>query len=187
MSEEIIPKTRTIIILFIGAIVMLLLSYACVLDWINKLKTGEDWLVNLIYHPLTGVLGIAFFTLAAIFGLEKATPGRIEKIRNYLEDNKRTNPIIFVITTVAFILLILNSIMLLAAGTTGVETLIAFHTLMGIIFGIGILMIILKLIINKYLSNRRKWERILELEVIICIVVFTIIVIVARAMGFISI
>ena len=187
MSEEIIPKTKTVIILIIGSIVMLLLSYACVLDWINKLKTGEDWIVNLIYHPLTGVLGIAFFTLAVIFGLEKVTPGRIEKIRNYLENNKRANPIIFLITIIALILLILNSIMLLAAGTTGVEILIAFHTLMGIVFGIGVLIIILKSIINKYLSNRRKWERMIELEVIICIVVFTAIVIVARAMGFISI
>ena len=187
MSEEIIPKTRTILILFIGAIVMLLLSYACVLDWINKLKTGEDWLVNLIYHPLTGVLGIAFFTLAAIFGLEKATPGRIEKIRNYLEDNKRANPIIFVITIIALILLIINSIILLAADTTGVGVLIAFHTLMGIIFGIGVMIIILKLFLNKYLSNIRKWERIIELEVIICIVVFTVIVIVGRAIGLISI
>ena len=133
------------------------------------------------------VLGIAFFALAVIFGLEKVTPGRIEKIRNYLENNKRANPIIFLITIIALILLILNSIMLLAAGTTGVEILIAFHTLMGIVFGIGVLIIILKSIINKYLSNRRKWERMIELEVIICIVVFTAIVIVARAMGFISI
>jgi len=187
MSEEIIPKTRTIIILIIGAIVMLVLSYACVLDWINKLEKGQDWLVNLIYHPLTGVLGIAFFTLAAIFGLEKATPGRIEKIRNYLEDNKRANPILYVITTIALILLIVNSIILLAAGTTGVETLIAFHTLMGIIFGIGVMIIIFKLFIDKYLSNRHKWERTIELEVIICIVVFTVIVIVGRAMGLISI
>lgn len=181
------PKTRTIIILIIGAIVMLGLSYACVLDWINKLERGEDWLVNLIYHPLTGVLGIEFFTLAVIFSLEKATPGRIEKIRNYLEENKRANPIIFVITIIALILLILNSIILLAAGTTGVEVLIAFHTLLGIIVGIGLRIIFLKLIINKYLSNRRKWERIIELEVIICIVVFTVIVIVGRAMGLISI
>lgn len=187
MSEEIMPKTRTIIILIIGAIIMLLLSYACVLDWINKLEKGEDWLVNLIYHPLTGVLGIAFFTLAAIFGLEKATPGRIEKIRSYLEDTKRANLIIVVITIIAFIILIVNSIMLLAAGTTGVEILIAFHTLMGLIFGIGVMIIIFKLFINKYLSNRRKWERIIEFEVIICIVVFTVIVIVGRAMGLISI
>ena len=187
MSEEIIPKTRTIIILIIGAIVMLLLSYACVLDWINKLEKGEDWLVNLIYHPLTGVLGIAFFFLATIFSLEKVTPGRIEKIRNYLEDNKRSKPIIFAITIIALILLIINSIMFLAAGTTGVEILIAFHTLMGIIFGIGLMIIIFNLFINKYLSNRHKWERIIELEVIICIVVFTAIVIVARAMGLLSI
>ena len=187
MSEEIIPKTRTIIILFIGAIVMLALSYACVLDWINKLEKGEDWLVNLIYHPLTGVLGIAFFTLAVVFGLEKTTPGRIEKIRNYLVDKKQAKPIIYMITIVSLILLIINSILILEAGTSGVEILIAFHTLMGIIFGIGLMIIIFKLYINKYLSNRHKWERIIELEVIICIVVFTAIVIVARAMGFISI
>lgn len=187
MSEEIIPKTRTIIILIIGALVMLLLSYACVLDWINKLEEGEDWLVNLIYHPLTGVLGIAFFTLAVFFSLEKVTPGRIEKIRNYLEDNKQANPIIYTITIVALILLIVNSILLLESGTSGVEILIAFHTLMGIIFGIGLMIIIFKLFINNYLSNRRKWERIIELEVIICIVVFTVIVIVARAMGLLSI
>ena len=187
MSEEIIPKTRTIIILIIGAIVMLLLSGLCVLDWINKLEKGEDWLVNLIYHPLTGVLGIAFFTLAVFFTLEKFTPGRIEKIRNNLEDNKQANPIIYAITIVAIILLIVNSILILEAGTSGVRILIAFHTLMGIIFGIGLMIIIFKLFINKYLSNRHKWERIIELEVFICIIVFTAIVIVAGAMGLLSI
>lgn len=187
MSEEIIPKTRTIIILIIGAIVMLLLSYGCILDWNEKLEKGGDWLLNLVYHPLTGVLGIAFFFLATIFSLEKVTPGRIEKIRNYLEDNKRANPIIFVITIIALILLIINSILILAAGTTGVEILIAFHTLMGIIFGIGLTIIIFKFFINKYLSNRHKWERIIELEVIICIIVFTALVIIARAMGLLAI
>ena len=187
MSEEIIPKTRTIIILIVGAIVMLLLSYACVLDWINKLERGDDWLVNLFYHPITGVLGIEFLTMAVIFSLEKVNPGRIEKFRDYLEDNKYTNPIMNMTTIIALILLIINSIILFNAGTTGLEVLIGFHTLLGIIVGIGARLIFLKLIINKYLSNRHQWERVIELEVIICIVVFTAIVIIGRAMGLISI
>jgi len=186
MAEDIV-KTRTILILIIGALIMLALSYACVLDWINKLEKGEGWLVNMIYHPLTGVIGIIFFTLAALFGLEKSSPGRMENIKNYLGDKKQVYLIIIVITIVSLILLTINSFMLLAAGTTGVETLIAFHTLMGILFGITLFISCSKIIIGLYLKNPPKWQNVIIIEVIIAIIAFTVIVIIGRAIGLISI
>ena len=185
MAEDIV-KTRTIIILIIGALIMSAFSYACVIDWINKLETAEDWLVNMVYHPLTGVISIIFFTLAAIFGLEKASPGRMEKIKSYLEENKQAYLVIIVITIVSLILLTINSLMLLAAGTTGVEALVVFHTLMGILFGVALFVSCSKIIINLYMSNPQKWQNIIIIEVIIVIVVFTAIVMVARAMGMLS-
>ena len=185
--EEDIVKTRTIIILIIGALIMLALSYACVLDWINKLEKGEDWLVNLIYHPLTGVISIIFFTLAAVFGLEKSTPGRMEKIKRYLDENKQVYLIVIVITIVSLILLTVNSLMLLAAGTSGVEALVAFHTLMGILFGVALFISCSKIIIGLYLNNPQKWQNVIIIEVIIAIVAFTVIVIIGRAIGLISI
>jgi len=180
-------KTRTILILIIGAFIMLLLSYACVLDWINKLEKGEDWLVNMIYHPLTGVIGIIFFTLAAVFSLEKSTPGRMEKIKRYLDENKQVYLIVIVITIVSLILLTVNSLMLLAAGTSGVGALVAFHTLMGILFGVALFISCSKIIIGLYLSNPQKWQNVIIIEVIIAIVAFTVIVIIGRAIGLISI
>ena len=185
MGEEIV-KTRTILILIIGAFIMLLLSYACVLDWINKLEKGEDWLVNLIYHPLTGVISIIFFTLAAVFGLEKATPGRMENFKNYLEEKKHAYLIVIVITIVSLILLTVSSLMLLAAGTSGVEALVAFHILMGILFGVSLFISCSKIIISLYISNPQKWQNIIVIEVIIAIVAFTAMVIVARAMGLLT-
>jgi len=184
---EVIIKTRTIIVLIIGALIMLLLSYACVLDWINKLEKGGDWLVNLIYHPLTGVIAIIFFTLAVVFSLEKATPGRMERIKNYLEEKQQVYMIILVLTIISFILLTVNSIILLRAGTSGVEGLIAVHTLMGIIFGVLFFISSAKIIINLYLSNPQKWQNYIVIEVILLVVVFTVMVIVGRAIGLISI
>jgi hypothetical protein len=186
MAEDIV-KTRTIIILIIGALIILALSYACVLDWINKLENGEGWLVNMIYHPLTGVISIIFFTLAIVFSLEKSTPGRMEKIKSYLEKNRNVFLIVIIITIVSLILLAVNSLQLLAAGTSGIEALVAVHTLLGILFGVTLFISCSKIIIGLYLSNPEKWQKVIIFEVIIAIVAFTIIVIIGRAIGLISI
>ncbi len=185
--EENIVKTRTIIILIIGALIILALSYACVLDWINKLQSGEGWLVNMIYHPLTGVISIIFFTLAVVFGLERSSPGRMEKIKSFLEENKNINLIVIIITIVSLIFLVVNSLQILAAGTSGIEALVAVHTLMGILFGVTLFISCLKIIIGLYLSNPEKWQKVIIFEVIIATVAFIIIVIIGRAIGLISI
>ena len=186
MAEDIV-KTRTILILIIGALIMLALSYACVLDWINKLESGEGWLVNMIYHPLTGVISIIFFTLAVVFGLEKSTPGRLEKIKSYLEENQKAYLIAIIIMIVSLILLVVNSLQLLAAGTSGIEALVAIHTFMGILFGVTLFISCSKIIINLYINNPQKWQNIIIIEVIIAIIAFTVIVIIGRAIGLISI
>jgi hypothetical protein len=186
MAQDIV-KTRTIIILIIGALIMLALSYACVLDWINKLEKGEGWLVNMIYHPLTGVISIIFFTFAIVFGLEKSTPGKMKKIKSYLDKNYKAYLMTILITIISLILLSINSIQLLAAGTSGIEGLVAFHTLMGILFGVSLFISCSKIIIGLYIKNPQKWQNVIIIEVIIAIVAFTVIVIIGRAIGLISI
>ena len=187
MTENFEIKIRTVIILIIGALIMLALSYACVLDWINKIKTGQDWSVNLWYHPLTGVISIMFFTLSALFLLEKASSGQIKKIKDYLDGNKSVNLIVIIISVVSLILLIFNSYMLLEAGTSGVEGLIIFHTSMGIIFGVGLMILTLKPFFTQFINAPNKWQTYLLIIVIISVIVFSVIVIIGRAIGLISI
>ena len=186
MAENIEPKIRTILILLIGAIVMLLLSYACVLDWINKIEMGRDWSVNLVYHPLSGVISIIFFTMLFIFLFERLSSGFIEKIKNFLEEKKQIIVIFLIIDIVSLILLIVNSFMILEAGTSGVEGLVAFHTLMGILLGVSIMLTVLKTFTSKYLNDPGKCENYILIIVIILLVVFIAIVAVARAMGLLT-
>ena len=187
MAESIEIQLRTIILLIIGALIMLALSYACVLDWINKIETGQDWMVNLWYHPITGILGIVLFTLFGLFLFEKASSGQIKKIIDYLDERKSTHKIIFLLTVISLILLIINSVMLLEAGTSGVEGLIIFHTLMGIIFGISLMILILKPFFTRFMKQPEKCQKNLAIIIIILIVVFVVIVIIGRAIGLISI
>ena len=187
MSENSKPKLLTIIVLFVGACVMLLLSYACVLDWIIKIETGKDWLVNLFYHPITGVISIIFFTLLVIFGIEKISPGRMEGIKNYLDEKKSVGLLFIVVAIISLILLIINSIMLLGAGTSGVEGLIAFHTLTGVLFGVSLMILILKSFISRYLNNPKKWQNYIIICIIVTIGVFVLIVLIARVMGLLTI
>jgi len=186
MTENKTPKIRTILILLIGAIGMLLLSYACVLDWINKIEMGRDWSVNLIYHPLSGVISIVLFTLLFIFLYEKISSGFIEKIKNSLEEKKQIILIFLVIDIVSLILLIVNSLMILEAGTSGVEGLVAFHTLMGIILGVSLMLTVLKNFTSIYINNPEKCENYTLIIVIILLIVFIAIVAVARAMGMLT-
>lgn len=187
MSENSKPKLLTIILLIIGACAMLFLSYGCVLDWINKIETGKDWLVNLFYHPITGVISIFFFTLFVIFGIEKISPGRMEGIKNYLEEKKSVVLLFIVVTIISLILLIINSYILLGAGTSGVEGLVAFHTLTGVLFGVSLMILILKGFISRYLNNPRKWQYYIIICVIVNVSVFLAIVLIARAMGLLTI
>jgi hypothetical protein len=187
VAESFEIKMRTVIILIIGALIMLALSYACVLDWINKIETGQDWAVNLWYHPLTGVISIMFFTLFVVFLFEKVSSGQIKKIKDYLEANKTVNLIVIIISVVSLILLLINSIMLLDAGTSGVESLVIFHTLMGITFGVGIMVLILKPLFTRFMNEPEKYQKYLLIIVIISIIIFSVIVIIGRAIGLISI
>lgn len=187
MAENIELKLRTIIILIIGALVMLALSYACVLDWINKIETGQDWAVNLWYHPITGVLSIVFFTLFGLFLFEKTSSGKIKKIIDYFDEKNSVHKIVILTTIISLLLLIINSVMLLEAGTSGVEALIIFHTLMGIIFGVSLMILILKPFFTHFMKQPEKCQKNLLIIIIILIVIFVVIVIIGRAIGLISI
>ena len=88
MVEKIKPKLSTIISLLIGGIIILLLSLGCVLDWQLKIKLNVDYLINVLFHPISGVICIIFFTLLILFVFEYKTPGKLESIKNSLEEKK---------------------------------------------------------------------------------------------------
>lgn len=183
------PNLFTIIILIIGSIGMLFLTLGCVIDWINKTNAGIDWLVNLLYHPLSGVISIIFFSLLIVFALEKVTPGRLEKGRNYLDDKKNVVRASRVIAPIAFILLIVNSYLLLSflmASLFGVEVLVLFHILLSILFGISLLISIFKTLISHYMNNPIELQRVLSISVIVILILFTVIVLIGRAMGLLT-
>ena len=186
MVDDSKPKILTIFALLIGALIILMLSIACVLDWVNKLKIGADWSVNLWYHPLTGVISIMYFCILVLFLMEKREPGKMQKIRANLENRKGYITIIYVLTIISFVLMTSSSYLLLISITSAVELLIAFHTLMGIIFGMGIMMSLLKQFISRYVKNPVKFQTNLVIIVIISVALFTVIVVIGRAIGLIS-
>lgn len=186
MTENLEPKIRTILILLIGAVVMLLLSYACALDWINKINAGIDWSTNLWYHPLSGVLGLILLTLSIVFILEKVSSGKMERLHNALGDKKQLKLVFLGIAIVSMVILIVSSYLLLEGGTTGVGALIILHTLMGIIFGVSFMILLLKGFISRYMNAPMKWQNYILIIVIILVVIFVTIVAVARAMGLLT-
>ena len=183
MEENIKMKIRTIIILIIGAFISFIASYACAVDWIIKLKSGQAWLVNLFYHPITGITSIVFLTLCVILIVEKISPGQIKKIRDYIDGNRRFNLIVILILITSLILLTINSYMLIMQSTSGIEIFRTLHILMGIISGISLTILILKPIANRLLDNSSKWQNYIIIIVIILIVVFIVSVLIAAAMG----
>ena len=187
MSENMEPKNRTIIILIIGAFIIFLLSYGCILDWINKINKGLDWSLNLWYHPLTAIIGILFSILSVIFIIEKVSSGQIEKLKNFLESKKSVIMVCLVITVIAFISIIISVLLILDAGTTEFNGLVAFHMLMGIIFGVGLFMLLAKPFFINYINNPEKVQNYLSVIVIVAAIVLLTMVIVARAIGLISI
>ncbi len=187
MSENIEPKNRTIIILIIGAFIIFLLSYGCILDWINKIKTGQDWSLNLWYHPLTAIIGILFSILSIIFIIEKNSSGQIEKLKDFLESKKSVILVCIVITVIAFISIIISVYLILETGTTEFNGLVAFHMLMGVTFGVGLFMLLAKPFFINYINNPEKVQNYLQLIAIVLAIVLLTMVIVARAIGLISI
>ena len=188
MADNTKPKSLTFITLFIGAFGILLLDIGCILDWIKKLTLNVDYLVNVLYHPLSGVIAIACFFLIIILFLERSTPGRIQKIVDSLNEKKKVPLIFMVITIVSLVLLIVNSLLLLSetkAGTSNVGILTISHAFLGVLLGVSLLIAILKRIMSPYLSDPDKWEKHMQIVISVVFIVLLVLVIIGMAVGWI--
>jgi hypothetical protein len=188
MADQTKIKPLTIVILLIGALGILLLDIGCILDWIKKITLDVDFLVNALYHPISGVISISFFFLLIILLLEKSTPGRIEKIVDYLKEKKIFTRVALAITLISLILLIINSFVLLSetkAGTPNVGILTVLHAFLGILLGVFFIITITKIIMTPYLADPVKWQKLAQIVVIIVFLVLLILVIIGVAVGWI--
>ena len=182
------PKVLTIVVLLISSLGMLLLTLGCVLDWLAKITLSVDYLVNVLYHPPSGVLSIVFFTLLVLFILEKITPGRLEKLLDSI--NKKTILVkaFMLVAVVSLILLMINSVLFLnatSASTADVTIHAVLHNLLGIVFGVSLALATFKTLITSYLKNPIAWQKTFSIVVIIVFVVFLVIVIIGIMTGLI--
>lgn len=186
MENNFKPNIRTIVILIFGALLMLIASYGCALDWKNKLEKGGDWSGNLFYHPLTGIISIIFFTMFAIFILERISPGWIKQMSDYIDEKNQVKIVLILNTILSLILLIGDAILLLEMYPANSSILVAIHIIMGILLGICLTLLILKSLISKFLDKPRKWQNIILIGVIIIIIIFSSWLIISASMGRIS-
>ena len=188
MADNTKPKSLTFITLFIGAFGILLLDIGCILDWIKKVSLDVGYLVNVLYHPLSGVIAIACFFLIIVLFLEKSTPGRIQKMVDYLAEKKKIPLISLVITIISAVVLIVNSVLLLSetkAGSSSIGILTMFHALLGVLLGVSLMIGILKGIMTPYLSNPEKWQKHMQVVVSVVFIILLVLVIIGVAVGWI--
>jgi hypothetical protein len=186
MENNFKPKIVIILILIIGALILLIASYGCALDWMNKLEENGDWTGNVFYHPLTGVTSIVFFTLSVFFFLERISPGLMKQMCDYLDDKNQMKIFLVLITIISLILLIIDAFMLLVMYPANFSTLVVFHVAMGILFGICLTMLIIKSLTNKFLKNPSKWQKNILIFVIVILIIFASWLIISVSMGRIS-
>ena len=182
------PKMLTIIVLLIGSLGMLLLTLGCVLDWLKKIRLSIDYLVNVLYHPPSGIISIVFFTILVLFILEKMTPGRLEKLLDSINKKAKLMKTFMIIAVVLLILLAINSVLYLNAtieSTSDVVIHSVLHNLWGILFGVSLTLALFKTLIAAYLKDPIAWQKYFSIVVIIVFVVFLVIVIIGMMTGLI--
>jgi len=182
------PKMLTIIVLLISSIGMLLLTLGCVLDWLKKISLDVDYLVNVLYHPPSGVLSIVFFTLLVLFILEKITAGRLEKTLDSINKKLILMKVFLLIAVVSLIILIINSVLFLNATIVNTPDLLihsVLHNLVSVIFGVSLTLVLFKTLITSYLKDPIAWQKYFSIIVIIVFIVFLVVVIIGMMTGLI--
>jgi hypothetical protein len=182
------PKVYTIVVLLIGSLGMLLLTLGCILDWLKKISLSVDYLVNVLYHPPSGVLSIVFFTILVLFILEKITTGRLEKLLDYINKKAILIKAFILIAVVSLILLMINSVIFLNATTSSTSDVAihaVLHNLLGMVFGVSLALAFFKTLIASYLKNPIAWQKFFSIGVIIVFIVFLVIVIIGMMTGLI--
>ena len=182
------PKVVTIVVLLIGSVGMLLLTLGCVLDWLKKISLSVDYLVNVLYHPPSGVISIVFFTLLVLFVLEKISPGRLEKLLDSINKKANLMKAFLLIAVVSLIVLMINSVLFLNATTANTPDVLihsVLHNLVGVIFGVSLALALFKKLIATYLKDPIAWQKSFSIVVIIVFVVFLVVVIIGIMTGLI--
>lgn len=185
-NKEFTPRIRTIIIMLVGSILFFGYSFACVLDWIKKIELGMDTFLNIVYHPITGVLSVMCFVLSMIFIGERYKPGTVNRLQKTL---KPSYSIIAIIVSV--ILLVINyvtSVILIDATEAGNSDnlMVLIHLLIGILLGLGIIACVIQILLSKYLIEPVKWENYLTISVLVLLVVLAGLVAIAGLMGLLA-
>jgi len=185
------PHRSTIIILFIGAFGSLVLSLACVMDWIEKIKLGKDYTLNLLYHPILGFFGLLFFGLFLFLVRERWGPGRFTILQSEVAQYRYFIFFFSVFTAVlSFVgLILINSPLLIQETSLGSSSLISivFHISLAFLIALCLLIFLIPFFYKVYLGNRPRTRIITILTVIIVLSVGILTVLLGRALGLLAI
>ena len=184
IGEIIKPRVLTILILLIGGLGMLFMSYACVLDWIEKLNLDINWVVNAWFHPITGSLSMIFFCWLILFLLVRISLKNLKKFANFF-NKKEVLSISVVLILISLIIIIISSYFLILEPENII--LIIIHSLSGIIFGISMMISTSRVLVSSYQNNSEKTQKLIIIVVIAMLAVFMILVLIGRELGWIVI
>ncbi|MHA1909322.1 MAG: hypothetical protein ACW98Y_18640, partial [Candidatus Thorarchaeota archaeon] len=77
-------RLRLYSMLLIGTLLTFALSFACALDWNVKIEQNQEWLLNLIYHPIAGTISVLFLSFLTLYLIESRSEGTIKAFGNVL-------------------------------------------------------------------------------------------------------
>ncbi len=185
-NKEFAPKIRTIIIMLVGSVLFFSYSFVCVLDWIKKIELGKDTFLNIIYHPITGILSVMCFVLFMIFINERYKPGTINRLKKTFKPSYSIIAIIF--SVILLVIIYVTSVLLINTTEAGNSDIlmVLVHLIIGILLGLGITACVIQILLSKYLIEPVKWENYLTISVLVLLVVLAGLVIIAGLMGLLA-
>lgn len=185
-NNEIAPRNRTIIIMLVGSILFFVYSFACVLDWIKKIELGRDTFLNIVYHPITGILSVICFVLFMIFISERYKPGTINRIHKTFKPSYSI--IAIIISVILLVIIYITSELLINTTEAGNSDIfmVVVHLIIGILLGLGIIACVIQILLSKFLIEPLKWENYLNISTIVLLVVLAGLVAIAGLMGLLA-
>ncbi len=172
--------------MLVGSLLFFVYSFACVLDWIKKIELGRDTFLNIVYHPITGILSVICFVLFMIFISERYKPGTINRLHKTF---KPSYPIIAIIVSVILLVIIYITSELLINTTEAGNSdilMVVVHLIIGILLGVGIIACVIHVLLSKFLIEPLKWENYLNISTIVLLVVLAGLVAIAGLMGLLA-
>ena len=185
------PRRSTIIILFIGAFGSLALSMACVMDWIEKIKLGMDYSLNLLYHPIMGYFGLLFFGLFLFLVRERWGQGRFAILQSEVAQYRYFIFFFSAFTAIlSFLgLVLINSPLLIHETSLGVSNVISvlFHISLALLVALCLLIFLIPFFYKVYLENRPRTRIITIFIVVIVLSAGILAILLGKALGLLAI